>query len=277
MGILAALAKKKKLPINYLKSLGVESQGEAVAIHYRRADGSEARLRLRTSLDSKNGFRWDRDGEIVPYGLWMPKREELMLVEGESDCWTLWREFQPALGIPGANSAKCLKLEHLSGVRKIYLWQENDKGGEAFIHGCLKRLHETGWKGESFILGDSGCKDPSDLYVKDQKGFAKTIRYLKARARPVKYEPPPKKEYRPKPGLNGDLVARAKAVPFSEITEVFNGAITCPFHEDTNPSASVRLGFGHCFACGKNFDSIDYIQKTKQLKFMDAVRYLCGK
>lgn len=73
-----------------------------------------------------------------------------------------------------------------------------------------------------------------------------------------------------------DLVAAARAIPIEQIVER-TGFIVCPWHDDHRPSAWVKNGFGYCFPCGKRFDSIEYVRKTKNLNFMDAVRYLCGQ
>ena len=63
------------------------------------------RYRIRTALVAQEGSRWNSgEGKIVPYGLERldeaRKAGYLVLVEGESDCWTLWYQGFPALGIP---------------------------------------------------------------------------------------------------------------------------------------------------------------------------------
>ena len=48
----------------------------------------------------------------------------LILVEGESDCWTLWFHGHPALGLPGADTVKkTLHLGHVAAVGTIYVVQ----------------------------------------------------------------------------------------------------------------------------------------------------------
>src|SRR5437764_492629 len=91
------LSLKKQLPWQYLFHLGVMDHASGgVQIPYHLADGQVApRYRIRTALVAKEGSRWNSgEGGIVPYGL--ERLEEarkagyLVLVEGESDCWTLW-------------------------------------------------------------------------------------------------------------------------------------------------------------------------------------------
>ena len=76
------------------------------------------RQRIRTALSAKEGSTWSKGKEpLVPYGVWRlaGSRElgYLVLVEGESDCWTLWHHDLPALGLPGATMAKLLDLKYL--------------------------------------------------------------------------------------------------------------------------------------------------------------------
>lgn len=52
----------------------------------------------------------------------------------------------------------------------------------------------------------------------------------------------------------------------------------CPFHEDNTPSLSVdgvpdRF---HCFGCGASGDVIDFVQRTRNLNFLEAVTELDG-
>jgi putative DNA primase/helicase len=113
---LVDLAHEKQLPWKYLFHLGVtEQRPGCLHIPYHLPDGTLApRHRLRTALVAKEGSHWSKgQGEIVPYGL--ERLEEarkegyLVLVEGESDCWTLWLHQFPALGLPGAEMVRTLK------------------------------------------------------------------------------------------------------------------------------------------------------------------------
>lgn len=85
-----------------------------IRIPYFHLDGSEHdRARIRTALKAKDGSYWEGTDTLTPYGLNRLKdaQDYLVLVEGESDCWTLWQWHIAALGLPGANNAQCLQAE----------------------------------------------------------------------------------------------------------------------------------------------------------------------
>ena len=50
----------------------------------------------------------------------------------------------------------------------------------------------------------------------------------------------------------------------------------CPFHHEKTPSFAVdeRRGFFHCYGCHEGGDVISWVQKTDNLDFMDAVKFL---
>jgi putative DNA primase/helicase len=164
------LAHHKRLSPDFLRSLGLENIPEGVLVPYRLMDGSPApRDRLRTALVAKNGSRWDaREGRILPYGAWKLSEAEttgsLNIVEGESDTWTLWNHGFPALGIPGANMATCIQLEHVAKIPKLFIVREPDAGGEAFLRGVVARLKEIGWNGKALVVALEGAKDPNALH-----------------------------------------------------------------------------------------------------------------
>ena len=130
---LVDLASDKLLHWKYLLHLGVtEQRAGCLHIPYHLPDGTPApRHRLRTALVAKEGSHWSKgSGEIVPYGL--ERLEEarkagyLVLVEGESDCWTLWYHHFPALGLPGVEMVRTLKEAYLAGIDTLYIVREPD-------------------------------------------------------------------------------------------------------------------------------------------------------
>ena len=80
----------------------------AVRIPYPDKEGQEVAVRFRTSLDGTEKFRWRSGDKPRPYGLGLlveaRKADYVILVEGESDCHTLWFYEIPALGIPGVSN-----------------------------------------------------------------------------------------------------------------------------------------------------------------------------
>ncbi len=179
------LARDKGLPVELLKSVGVEQGIGGVKVTYRLADGSPApRQRWRRALSAKQGSSWLKgNGPPVPYGLWMLERmrqksDVLMLVEGESDCWTLWHHGIPALGVPGADMAKTLELPYVERWPQLCAFQEPDRGGETFVAGLVSRLAVLGYKGEFYALKADGFKDPNDLFKRSPDGFEERFKAL---------------------------------------------------------------------------------------------------
>jgi hypothetical protein len=186
------LAVEKQLPWQFLFHLGVmEHEAGGVQIPYHLADGRPApRYRIRTALVAKEGSRWSAgEGKIVPYGLERledaRKAGYLVLVEGESDCWTLWFQGFPALGLPGAEMTELLEASMLSGIDRLYLLQEPDSGGTAFVSHLAKRLTEWRWQGKACVVRLSGAKDPNELYTQDRTGFRAAFQQALEQAEPV--------------------------------------------------------------------------------------------
>jgi hypothetical protein len=72
-------------------------------------------------------------------------------------------------------------------------------------------------------------------------------------------------------------IEQAKQRQFSDFIELDrHHKALCPFHEDRNPSFSVRETKGHCFGCGWHGDIIDFIQEREGLSFPEAVKLLTG-
>jgi DNA primase len=193
----AALAKARKLPVGFLAALGVRNLPfkNGIDFPYRDERGGVMLFKRRLYLDLTDAeqraglvkFRWPSRTPLVAYGLWLLKlarrAKRLVLVEGESDCWTLWLHAIPALGIPGADAARTLKAQHLVGIKELLIVQEADDGGAKFIANVSARLRELGFKGKAsiFEMAPLGAKDLSDLYLlhppKNFKGwFASWLR-----------------------------------------------------------------------------------------------------
>lgn len=186
---LVSLAEHKKLPVGFLREIGLREVPEGgVGIPYRDVDGNELALKRRVDLVAKLGSLWPKGASLMPYGLdrLADAREldQLVLVEGESDCWTLWHHGYGALGIPGASSTKTLAKEHLSGLTRIYAIHEPDKGGAEFIAALPKRLEALDWTGRLLVV-DCGAKDPSELHGQDPTKFKARFDEALRTARPV--------------------------------------------------------------------------------------------
>jgi hypothetical protein len=167
-------AAAKGLPIDFLKSCGLSEvtydRKPAVRIPYLGEGGEQLAVRFRVAL-SGDRFRWKSGTKSCLYGLnRIPEAKnagQVVLVEGESDCHTLWFHGVPALGIPGAaNWREERDARHLDGIETIYVVVEPDRGGDAVRQ----------WLSRSTIrqrakLVSLPAKDPSALHLEGSTEF----------------------------------------------------------------------------------------------------------
>ena len=216
---LVDLASDKLLHWKYLLHLGVtEQRAGCLQIPYHLPDGTPApRHRLRTALVAKEGSHWSKgSGEIVPYGL--ERLEEarkagyLVLVEGESDCWTLWYHHFPALGLPGVEMVRTLKEAYLAGIDTLYIVREPDAAGARFVTHIQQRLQAWKWPGKAYVVSLGDAKDPNELHKKNWKDFKAAFQQALDGAQPlVGAQTPPapsSSEYVPAPFTFQELLAR---------------------------------------------------------------------
>src|SRR5215212_10440721 len=145
----------------------------------------EVAVRFRVALDGSEKFRWRSGDKPRPYGLSLledaRKAGYVILVEGESDCHTLWFHEIPALGIPGANNWRDRWATYLDGIEKVYAVIEPDQGGDTLrekLTGCeaiRERLH--------FLELDEH-KDPSALHLADPDRFMERFEVALEDAKP---------------------------------------------------------------------------------------------
>ena len=172
-------SKAKKLPVDFLKELKISNGKTGITIPYLDETGAAVSNRQRYG-DSGSGprFTWSRGSKVIPYGLWkVPELQDqgkVILVEGESDCHTLWYHKFPALGIPGATVFKPEWSEYLAGI-DIYIFQESDTGGQTFVRKVcegLAKKRDPNSKGRVFVVKLIDHKDPSELHCSvDEKTF----------------------------------------------------------------------------------------------------------
>src|SRR5262249_49264767 len=174
----AALAEAKRLPAEFLRALGLSDAtfGGGVVIPYHDRAGNCVFERTRLTLAGRNETRQPKGVALAAYGAERIDRAEkagvLFVVEGESDCWTLWHHGLPALGCPGSGTAAVIEREHVEAVEKVYIHVEPDRGGETFRAGVPARLSALGFKGKVFALQmPDGFKDPSALHIDDPERF----------------------------------------------------------------------------------------------------------
>lgn len=162
---LADLAAAKKLPEEFLAGLGLVNDRNRVKIPYFGADGQPAATRYRVSMDTEPRFFWRRGSRVMLYGLERlaeaHKAGWLLLVEGESDCWTLWHHGLPALGIPGKDVWQPGWEKHLAGIPEVLAWQE--PGADSFTERILRDMPHL-----RVIVAPDGLKDPSAAHLAGQ-------------------------------------------------------------------------------------------------------------
>lgn len=175
---LAQYAFEKRLPEEWLQKECFLSTGKDrkdgtlyMKIPYLDENGKESTYRKRYA---HKDFRWKYGsaGKIGLYGEWKLSQIRdagyAAIVEGESDSQSMWYMGISTLGVPGASMFKPHMAGKLQDLR-IYIHQEQDRGGETFMKKMLSGLREGGFLGEVYRWSCGaikGCKDPSDVYMK---------------------------------------------------------------------------------------------------------------
>lgn len=173
---LAQYAEAKKLPVKFLKSLGLQEFSlngvPAVKIPYRDSKGEEVATRHRFGLNGDDRFRWKNGTKPRLYGLnRLVPGKSIALVEGESDCHTLWFNRFRAIGVPGASTWREEWAQELDAVPKIWVVIEPDQGGQAI----LKWLENSKIRNKVRLIRLEGAKDVSELYLSDPGGFRESF------------------------------------------------------------------------------------------------------
>ena len=136
-------ATAKRLPVAVLAGFGLSEmiyQGcRVVRIPYFGIDGTIGATRFRIALEGDR-FRWKTGAKPCLYGLerLAAAREAgfVVLVEGESDCQTLWHHSIPALGLPGAtNWSEGRDAPAFDGIETVYVVIEPDRAGRPSRNG----------------------------------------------------------------------------------------------------------------------------------------------
>ncbi len=176
----AALAAHKRLDEAWLrKRFSLSDEANGLRIPYANPDGTRARARLRENTETSQPTKWIGAGEmtvyVAPGALGAERgRGELVIEEGESDCWTLELHGVPALGVPGSGMAQLIAAEHVAGLKRVLIMREPGKSGATFVRGVTERLREVGFDGEVLVIdlqATCGVKDPSALHVRDPQTF----------------------------------------------------------------------------------------------------------
>jgi hypothetical protein len=185
-------AEAKRLPLSFLASIGVREErrqdGPRLVIPYYDENGEVRVVRYRVALKGEKRFFWPKGtaGKLCLYGV--DKLAEaraagrVILVEGESDCHTLWLHGFHAIGVPGAsNWSEKRDAAALSGVAAIYVVDERDEAAESL----LSTLKASDVLGRVRVVTLDGAKDPSDLYLNKPAAFRERFEAALKEAKPL--------------------------------------------------------------------------------------------
>src|SRR5262245_13607453 len=163
---LEQLAEAKKLPVDFLKELGLKDwkwKGKpAVCIPYLDQNNQVLIYRFRIALDGKGADKFrSRSGErLALYGLdsltEIRQAGWVLVVEGESDRWTSAYYKIPCLSVPGKNNWKPEWKEFFDGL-DVYVYQEPQ--AEIFSASIAKSLPDIR------IIPAQEYKDVSDAHI----------------------------------------------------------------------------------------------------------------
>ena len=190
------MPKTKQIPRQFLKTLGLANSSfngtPTLTIPYYDEDETLISTRYRTALDGPDKFRWKTGSKLIPYGLWkLPDAKDagyVVLVEGESDCHTLWYKKFPAIGIPGAATWKeDWGSRYLADLPTIYAVIEPDTGGEHL----LAKLQQSALRDRIKIVDLGEHKDPSGLFLAAPKKFKARFKKALEAATPLTPEQRP--------------------------------------------------------------------------------------
>jgi hypothetical protein len=188
---LSEMAQAKGLPEEFLRSWGVKdgftgsapNRKPCVDIPYVDAQGEQVAVHKRLSQHHAPRFVWRRGDRTTLYGLSqlteIRRVGRVILVEGESDTWTLWLHKLPALGLPGSSTWREEYSSLLQGL-EVFVWHEPDPGGDALVGAIADDLHDV-----KVLEPPHGVKDLSEAYLLDPAGFKDLVHSLLDKARPV--------------------------------------------------------------------------------------------
>lgn len=128
-------------------------------------------------------FVWRKGDKPRLYGLWrIGAPESVVLVEGESDCHTLWFHGIAALGIAGAGAwNEARDAAELAGIERIYVIVEPDAGGQV----VQRWIQRSAICDRTFLVKLGAFKDSSAMHCDDPESFKTRLQAALDRATPI--------------------------------------------------------------------------------------------
>lgn len=155
-------------------STGRQPNGHQLEISYLDFDGQHIGLRKRRSM--REGVHAVKGGSLQLYGQWRHEhiagKGYVVIVEGESDCHTLWHHDEPAVGIPGATCVANVlpdleRLLELHSDLEVCVFQEPGEAGKAFVNS----FQQASFSNQIGVVHLDGFKDASELHMHDDLTF----------------------------------------------------------------------------------------------------------
>jgi hypothetical protein len=72
-----------------------------------------------------------------------------------------------------------------------------------------------------------------------------------------------------------DMIEQARQYPLEDLYPFKGHMAVCPFHNDRNPSMSLKNNRVRCWGCGWSGDTIAFLMAKEGVGFTEAVRRLC--
>jgi len=173
---LEMLAEDKRIPAEkltdwYFREVPDDETGKKIAIHYLTREKSVAKIQHRFGKNAKNRFKWGSGGEFILYGLWRISEwdttDMVYLVEGTSDCITLWNVDLPALGIPSATIWNPDWWKELEEFQYIVMIPDTDKAGGDLVK-LLAETQPEQFRERVYVLRlPSDVKDVNELWKRE--------------------------------------------------------------------------------------------------------------
>lgn len=181
---LAALGKATRLPVEFLRDLGLHDHASGgIGITYYGMTGEDIAVKHLTAMEATNRNSLPAGFTPAAYGQWRlqhaRRADFLILVENERSCWVLWYHHFPALGLQGAYVDTTLLPEHIEALGTIYIHQEPGGAGEKFVQVILAHLAALKFAGKVLVLRmPERIKDPANLHAAVPEEFKDRLELL---------------------------------------------------------------------------------------------------
>ncbi|MBE0427884.1 MAG: hypothetical protein IBX72_14720 [Nitrospirae bacterium] len=70
------------------------------------------------------------------------------------------------------------------------------------------------------------------------------------------------------------MIEQAREYPIENLINVRRNMAVCPFHNDKQPSLSIKHNRFYCFGCHAKGDVIEFLMRRDGLSFKEAVNFL---